>query len=149
MIFKSALEGKRLYLIHEKLTWLNGLMGDLQQSRMHEDPNFYKFFNTSAVGSSGMFGETVGIENLSADEVGLYFGVMARNENYREAPEDERLLLKKEFFFRVLKKWQEEEAQYLKDPEAYKTAIERGEKVFEIEENEEEQEGFNWKFWEK
>ena len=113
---------------------IGSVLLDLEQQGDRDD--LYKMFKECGqnIGSEGSIGEAYSVKELDKDHIGFYLSAAFINESYEEAPEDERLKVKTKFFLKVVKKWMEEEKEYLKDPEAYKILIEKGVKVFEIEE---------------
>ena len=112
---------------------LNGLIGDLQQQLPIDIDAYCQALKTNE-GHNGLVGEAYALQWLDEDYTGIYLGVAFKYESYAQAPEEHRCKVKTDFLVRVLRKWKAEETEYKQDPEAYKAAIERGEKVFEIEE---------------
>ena len=107
---------------------------DLQQSWVANHPLFFNSLMPHNVGSNDMIWEVYAIETLSETEIGIYFWCAWTYESFDECPEEDRLKMNTDLFIRIIQKWQEEESLFRQDPESYKQAIERGEKVFEIEE---------------
>ena len=135
MKFRSTILLDRFFFSTPESSVLSGVISDLEQQG--DRTKIYKMFEEcdKDIGSEGSIGEAYSVKELDKEYIGFYLSAAFINESYDEAPEDQRLKVKTAFFLKIVKKWMEEEKEYKKDPEAYKNLIEKGVKVFEIEED--------------